>query len=292
MIFMLPNMVCDQSSTNSPKRKRATPEPSTVSASRSDVDAVELVNLETSGKSSSPRSTIASQFEGLRIIGPMRPPDFGVKAKTRKRAKREERAESAERWDSARRVGIGGFANAVPAVTELAHRKKHDGNMPPKLEQRQAQETAASQCRRDTGDAAKETSAPSSPRETSPKPSSEICSPPAPSDPPPDLEAEFLTSLTWKDGEITGHLCTPETDPEDDGYGINGIGFKPTPALAYARSQRRRQQVLEWRAREARDARQRRSQRRLRSGSAVDSDAERNPPTLSGDVVKRTVRFA
>ncbi|KAF2266187.1 hypothetical protein CC78DRAFT_161438 [Lojkania enalia] len=72
------------------------------------------------------------------------------------------------------------------------------------------------------------------------------------------------SSLTWQDSEITGHLTDPSIDPEDDGTGLNGIGFKPTPALAYARAQKRRQQLIEWRARESRDARAKRSERRRR----------------------------
>ncbi|KAG4433475.1 hypothetical protein IFR05_011040 [Cadophora sp. M221] len=66
-------------------------------------------------------------------------------------------------------------------------------------------------------------------------------------------------SLTWHDDEITGH---DPTDPDDDGEGINGIGFKPTPAEAYARTQKRRQQMAEYRNREAREARKMRSERR------------------------------
>ncbi|KAL9625566.1 MAG: hypothetical protein Q9160_000279 [Pyrenula sp. 1 TL-2023] len=69
--------------------------------------------------------------------------------------------------------------------------------------------------------------------------------------------------LTWHESEITGHN---PADPSDDGYGINGIGFKPTAAIAWARSQRRKQQVAEYKNREAREARQRRSERR-RAGS-------------------------
>lgn len=99
-----------------------------------------------------------------------------------------------------------------------------------------------------------------------------------------------LTALTWQDSEITGHLVDPSQDPDDDGTGINGIGFKPTPALAYARAQRRRQQVMEWRAREAKEARQKRSDRRRRGVGGVDG-------TSSGakngkDGTKRVVRFA
>ena len=38
-------------------------------------------------------------------------------------------------------------------------------------------------------------------------------------------------SMTWHDSEITGHLWNPGTDMDDDGEGINGIGFRPTAAI-------------------------------------------------------------
>lgn len=95
-------------------------------------------------------------------------------------------------------------------------------------------------------------------------------------DSPPSSQA----ALTWQDDEITGHDIDITT-PDDDGEGINGIGFKPTPTIAYARSQRRKRQVSEWRAREAREARQRRIERRRGGANA----SEGLPP-------KRSVRFA
>jgi hypothetical protein len=73
------------------------------------------------------------------------------------------------------------------------------------------------------------------------------------------LVDEERAALTWHDDEITGH--DPD-DPDDDGEGINGIGFKPTPAEAYARAQKRRAQMAEYRNREAREARKIRSERR------------------------------
>lgn len=91
------------------------------------------------------------------------------------------------------------------------------------------------------------------------------------------------TALTWQDSEITGHNIDREHD--DDGYGINGIGFRPTHAVAQHRALKRRQQILEWRAREAREARQKRSERR-RLGALAQ---ERN---VGGEVQKRVVRFA
>jgi len=86
-------------------------------------------------------------------------------------------------------------------------------------------------------------------------------------------------ALTWQESEITGQDIDTTTG-DDDGEGINGIGFRPTPAMAYARSQRRKQQVNEWKAREAREARQRRIERRR--GAAAES---------KGRGVKPSVRF-
>lgn len=99
----------------------------------------------------------------------------------------------------------------------------------------------------------------------------------APRSPPP------TDSLTWQDSEITGH---DPTDPLDDGYGINGIGFRPTPAVAYARTQKRTQQIQDWRSREAREARQRRSERRrgIGHGATDGGDLRVSDP-------QRKVRF-
>ncbi|QDS71533.1 hypothetical protein FKW77_005261 [Venturia effusa] len=86
--------------------------------------------------------------------------------------------------------------------------------------------------------------------------------------PPPSNE---MANLTWQDSEITGHLAS---DPDDDGYGVNGIGFRPTPAMAYARSQRRRQQIMEWKNRESREARSRRAEERRRGMKIGGGGAE------------------
>jgi len=81
-------------------------------------------------------------------------------------------------------------------------------------------------------------------------------------------------ALTWHDDEIT--VYDPE-DEDDDGTGINGIGFRPTPAIAHARVLKRRQQLAEYKKREDREARNRRSQRRRGS-------PELNEPPPHGDV--------
>lgn len=92
--------------------------------------------------------------------------------------------------------------------------------------------------------------------------------PPDTSTSPPDTPSN---GMTWQDSEITGHLAL---DPDDDGYGVNGIGFRPTPAMAYARSQRRRQQILEWKNREGREARGRRAEERKRGMKNGDGGVE------------------
>ncbi|KAJ5103728.1 hypothetical protein N7532_004257 [Penicillium argentinense] len=84
---------------------------------------------------------------------------------------------------------------------------------------------------------------------------------------PPPAEVHLEDPFTWHDDEITGHN---PSDPSDDGYGINGVGFKPTAAMAWARSQKRQKQVAEWRSREAREAREKRRERR-NDGLNLDS---------------------
>jgi hypothetical protein len=107
-------------------------------------------------------------------------------------------------------------------------------------------------------------------------------SPPLPTKPPTG-PVEEASIIWWSDAEITGHLGL---DPDDDGYGINGIGFKPTPAIAAARSVKRRKQVDEWRSRELREERRRRAEGRRRAGGM-------DPGRGTGaGIAKRTVRFA
>lgn len=98
--------------------------------------------------------------------------------------------------------------------------------------------------------------------------------------PPPD-ENGILESLTWDDSEITGH---DPTDPNDDGYGVNGIGFRPTAAIAWARSQQRQKQVAEWKNREAREAREKRRERR-------EGASRVKPEYDPGGAVQKKVKF-
>ncbi|PWY87924.1 hypothetical protein BO94DRAFT_516226 [Aspergillus sclerotioniger CBS 115572] len=98
---------------------------------------------------------------------------------------------------------------------------------------------------------------------------------------PPLISNTAEDPLTWHDSEITGHN---PTDPTDDGYGMNGIGFKPTAAMAWARSQRRQKQVAEWKNREAREARERRRERR----DGADFDKIR---TIQSGAIQKKVKF-
>ena len=84
----------------------------------------------------------------------------------------------------------------------------------------------------------------------------------SPPPPPTSSQSNPTSPLWWTDTEITGHN---PSDPTDDGYGINGVGFVPTPAMATARAEKRRRQVREWKEREAKEARARRGQRRMRA---------------------------
>ncbi|KAJ6441017.1 ABC transporter CDR4 [Purpureocillium lavendulum] len=75
----------------------------------------------------------------------------------------------------------------------------------------------------------------------------------------PSVADPVRAALTWHEDEIT--IYDPN-DEDDDGTGINGVGFKPTPALAQVRAMKRRQQMADYRRREESEARARRSQRR------------------------------
>ena len=115
----------------------------------------------------------------------------------------------------------------------------------------------------------------------------------------PPLSRSSSTSPTpdpivWQDFEITGHLGL---DPLDGGYGINGIGFQPTRAQAAIRVQKRKQQVARWRARELKEGRERRWQRRLGGQTSASDGVEWRGGADEGggdggEAKNRVVRFA
>ncbi|KAK0663450.1 hypothetical protein QBC41DRAFT_329260 [Cercophora samala] len=106
--------------------------------------------------------------------------------------------------------------------------------------------------------------------------------------PTPVITDPLRASLTWHDDEIT--IYDPD-DSDDDGTGINGIGFKPTAAVAYARTVKRKQQLAEYRKREEREARARRSQRRRRGESPAVS-LSGSSSDVKKKVERRRVRFS
>lgn len=104
------------------------------------------------------------------------------------------------------------------------------------------------------------------------------------SSPLPSPGSRSPPGLWWSDAEITGH---DPKDPSDDGYGINGVGFVPTPAVANLRAERRKKQVAEWKNREAKEARQKRSDRRRRR----DNEKEASKSATGSAPEERKVRF-
>ncbi|KAI1851330.1 hypothetical protein JX266_003405 [Neoarthrinium moseri] len=75
----------------------------------------------------------------------------------------------------------------------------------------------------------------------------------------PTIVDPVRAALTWHEDEIT--VYDPE-DKNDDGTGLNGIGFRPTPAVAYQRAQKRKKQLSEYKKREESEARAIRNQKR------------------------------
>ena len=85
----------------------------------------------------------------------------------------------------------------------------------------------------------------------------------------PEVIDPIRAALTWHEDEIT--VYDPE-DKDDDRRGMDGVGFRPTPAIAYQREQMRRRQLADYKRREENEARTRRNQRRREQlGSGVGS---------------------
>ncbi|KAK0384496.1 hypothetical protein NLU13_8582 [Sarocladium strictum] len=97
-----------------------------------------------------------------------------------------------------------------------------------------------------------------------------------------DVVDPVRAALTWHEDEIT--IYDPD-DEDDDGTGINGVGFKPTAAIAHARAMKRRQQMAEYKRREESDARARRNQRRKSAFTSRHASAgsSSSPPGSQGD---------
>ncbi|KAG7124586.1 hypothetical protein HYQ44_001771 [Verticillium longisporum] len=103
----------------------------------------------------------------------------------------------------------------------------------------------------------------------------------------PTVVDPVRAALTWHEDEIT--VYDPD-DSEDDGVGVNGIGFKPTAAQTRARIAKRKQQLAEYRKREESEARNKRSQRRRGSAAGLPAAVIKNK-AASASAVARRVRF-
>lgn len=114
-----------------------------------------------------------------------------------------------------------------------------------------------------------------------------------------DVVDPVRAALTWHEDEIT--IYDPD-DADDDGTGIDGVGFKPTAAMAHARVMKRRQQLAEYKRREESDARARRTQKRRGATQSQRGSlaAFSSPPSSQsdaavpggGDRSPRKVRFS
>ncbi|MCJ1318594.1 hypothetical protein MMC15_003924 [Xylographa vitiligo] len=109
--------------------------------------------------------------------------------------------------------------------------------------------------------------------------------PPPPRSPSPAAElasAALLFTPSLPARAVSSPSPSPLSTIELENLGLNGIGYRPTPAMAYARAQRRKQQVAEWKSREAKEARQRRSELRKKRDQNI-GDSGRMLVGLGGD---------
>ncbi|MCJ1432531.1 hypothetical protein MMC27_001888 [Xylographa pallens] len=127
---------------------------------------------------------------------------------------------------------------------------------------------------------------PSPARAISPLPRGRPKSPPPPPRSPSPIVELTDAILSSTPSLPVRALSSPSPSPpstiELENLGLNGIGYRPTPAMAYARAQRRKQQVAEWKSREAKEARQRRSELRKKRDQNI-GDAGRLMVGLGGD---------
>ena len=246
----------------SPKRKREPSEADYYSPSTSPTSTVSLASLQEArvreevelGRHS-PRAAVAGRFGELAIRGERRP-DLGLP-----NAESQQDHGSLlgqELYASDRHSNSSSLPGSLPASGGGSHEAQNQ----------QASDSSTQETARDT---------PTTPT-ASPSKKKSISSPRKQSDPaspaksrrqrlsPPLADDSLEDPFVWHDSEITGYN---PTDPSDDGYGINGVGFKPTAAIAWARSQKRQKQVAEWKTREAREAREKRREKR-NEGATLD----------------------
>ncbi|KAI9823291.1 MAG: hypothetical protein M1832_002515 [Thelocarpon impressellum] len=86
-----------------------------------------------------------------------------------------------------------------------------------------------------------------------------------------------------------------DEDEDDDGgaaaTGLDGIGYRPTAAQAWARAERRKLQVAEYKSREAREARRLRSLKRALGGEGRGEGKTAELGDTAGEQGRRRVKF-
>jgi hypothetical protein len=212
--------------------------------------------------SGSPRSVVARQLGELDIHGDfVRRLDFGGVANKRARLRDGLKEGNGEMPPSA-----GGLAdeNGFGEATEEAVNKEEESDDVMEANDSTHPHAAPNHSSpasiiKSGSESSPDASEPTTPTTTPTKTKTKSPSKPSARKNSPPLVNEEEDPLTWHDDEITGHLAA---DKDDDGYGINGIGFRPTAAVAHYRSMKRKQQVREWLRREQGEERKRRGERR------------------------------
>jgi hypothetical protein len=242
----------------SPKRKREPSESDCYSPSASPTSTGSIVSyheaqhweVEDLERSYSPRAAVAGRFGELAIRGDLLSDPGTLTGDLRRSsiAPPKQKACESGSYESTN------MSEALPAATSSEQGDRQTPSFEPPAVQESSSMTL-SPSRKKPETFTRKTLNPSSPSKRKRRLSPPLAGTPSEEDP-----------LVWHDSEITGHN---PSDPTDDGYGINGIGFKPTASIAWERSQKRQKQVTEWKNREAREARERRREKR-RDGIELD----------------------
>ena len=263
---------------NSPKRKRVTYEPEYFSPSASSPSpsvvsvssAPEVkVREEEDLGSYSPRAAVAGRFKNLAIRGGQNStnePSSGSVAQESVATAAPTACWAGSLSDS---IDMPGKLSAGGSDAMSSAPLKSAGKNQNQPEEEVATTSAPSAMQQSTSSPRKRRNPPAKPKMHNQRAS------------PPLASNADENPLTWQDSEITGHQ---PSDPNDDGYGINGVGFKPTAAMAWARSQRRQRQVADWKSREAREAREKRRERR----DGTEPDKMR---TIQNGAIQKKVKF-
>lgn len=258
-------------SSFSPKRKREPSEsdyysPSASPASIASIDSFEEVSLRDEGEleSYSPRTAVVGRFGELAIRG-----DLVSDPRTLTVNPRGSLALPAPEACEPDSHELKNMPEALPATSSEPGDRQALQFEPPATQDQTPLPNSPS--KKKSANFSRKHVNPSSPSKRKQRLSPPLADTPSEEDP-----------LVWHDSEITGHN---PSDPTDDGYGINGIGFKPTASIAWERSQKRKKQVAEWKNREAREARERRRERR-RDGVELD-----NLHGMNEGAIQKRVKF-